>query len=249
MTIRLSAMFEEHMGRILYNWKMARRRSTTQLKRNLKRSRRKKLKTESFKESATESSAPEDKIPLNVIRNAKKTNGHISDFQLSEEKRTSSASQSSSGSSTSSSSSSSVHSRYKPSVATTSRTEIPPKRKMVRNCSRKTIEHKKSESSDNSNSDDSDVPKRPSVKRKNITRRSRCKSSESEEIRTSLRRRSHKRPKYVEDSDSEPLSNLIHQRNGNDSDDSDDNNVLGTPVSSRGRVLRLTARAKAFLKR
>lgn len=27
MTIRLSAMFEEHMRRILYNWKSARRRN------------------------------------------------------------------------------------------------------------------------------------------------------------------------------------------------------------------------------
>ncbi|KAK4883678.1 hypothetical protein RN001_006997 [Aquatica leii] len=230
MTIRLSAMFEEHMGRILYNWKMARRRSST---RSLKRSRRKKLER-SFKESATESSAPEDEKSKSPAINTEETNGHVSEFELSEEKRSSSAI-------SSPSSSSSDHSTYKPSSSGV-------KKKRTENVKRKVTVRRKSTSSENSNSENSDVPKRPLTKRKVNSLRSRGStgrvSSESDDIRSSLRNRSVKRPRYIEDSDSAASS--TSQRNGNDSEDSQ---VDQTTVSSRGRIRRLTPRAKALLKR
>lgn len=56
MTIRLSAMFEEHMGRLLYNWKCAKRRETNALKKTARGSRRKKkLKYVSLKDLDSES--------------------------------------------------------------------------------------------------------------------------------------------------------------------------------------------------
>ncbi|KAF5287129.1 hypothetical protein FQA39_LY16052 [Lamprigera yunnana] len=239
MTIRLSAMFEEHMGRILYNWKMAKRRSNTSLKRNLKRSRRKKL-NRSFKESATESSAAEDEKVAAPIVNTEETNGHVSEFQLSENSEAKPSS-----SATSSSSSSSEHSTYKPSSSAVKKSR-PENTKRV--TPRKTISRKKSSSSENSNSYDSEVPKRQSTKRKVNKLRSRVAvnsgSSESDDIRSSLRNRNAKRPRYIEDSDS--AASLNSQRNGNNSESTND---TPTTVSSRGRVRRLTARAKALLKR
>ncbi|KAF5301599.1 hypothetical protein FQR65_LT08904 [Abscondita terminalis] len=206
MTIRLSAMFEEHMGRILYNWKTARRRSST---RNLKRSRRKKL-NRSFKE-ASESSAPEDEKSKSPPINTEETNGHVSEFELSEnteEKRSSSAI-------SSPSSSSSDHSNYKPSCSGV-------KTRRADNNKRKVPNRRKCTSSENTNSEDSDVPLRPPTKRKvnNLRRRGSTNraSSESDDIRSSLRNRSVKRPRYIEDSDSAASS--TSQRNGNDSDDS-----------------------------
>ncbi|KAK5650661.1 hypothetical protein RI129_001690 [Pyrocoelia pectoralis] len=243
MTIRLSAMFEEHMARILYNWKMAKRRSSTSLKRNIKRSRRKKLNNQSFKES--ESSAAEEEKTKSPTRNTKETNGHVSEFQLSENSEDKNSS-----SGESSSSSSSDHSTYKPSGSgiKTRRFESTPKRKPVVNLYKKNIGQRKSSSSDGTNTDDSELPKRQSIKRKVNNLRSRGStsrvSSESEDIRTSLRKRSVKRPRYIEDSDSAGSS--VTQKNGNDTDESDED---VTTVSSRGRVRRLTARAKALLKR
>lgn len=56
MTIRLSAMFEEHMGRLLYNWKCAKRRETNALKKTARGSgRKKKLKYVSLKDLDSES--------------------------------------------------------------------------------------------------------------------------------------------------------------------------------------------------
>lgn len=44
MTIRLSAMFEDHMHRILLNWKSARRRNKDKNKDNTKPNKNKKAK-------------------------------------------------------------------------------------------------------------------------------------------------------------------------------------------------------------
>lgn len=44
MTIRLSAMFEEHMRRILSNWKAARRRTSNKKKTKAKGKRKQKKK-------------------------------------------------------------------------------------------------------------------------------------------------------------------------------------------------------------
>lgn len=259
MTIRLSAMFEEHMGRILYNWKMARRRSAASSKRSLKRSRRKKLQKESFKESGSESEAEEEEVSpktTNRKTNTAQTNGHISDYQLSENseddedeeeedaKPSTSASQSSS---------SSEHSAYEPTTPKTRRSEYANKRKVANNSYRKNGSRRKPTSSENTNSDDSDSTKRLRVVRKtNNKLRSRGEvrraSSESDEIRTSSRRRNVKRPRYIEDSDSEPIGVSTRTRRGNDTDNSSDTGII-TSVSSRGRVRRLTARAKALLRR
>ncbi|KAB0802050.1 hypothetical protein PPYR_04236 [Photinus pyralis] len=247
MTIRLSAMFEEHMTRILYNWKIARRRSSTSLKRNLKRSRRKKLNNQSFKESPSEeSSAAEETKSKSPTRNMEETNGHVSEFQLSEN----SEDKNSSSRESSCSSSSSEQSTYKPSSSgiKVKRLEGTSKRKPVLNSYKKNVGRRKSSSSEATNTDDSELPKRQSVKRKVNNLRSRGStsrvSSDSDDIRTSLRKRSMKRPRYVEDSDS--VGSSAAQENGNDTDDTD---ADVTTVSSRGRVRRLTPRAKALLKR
>lgn len=44
MTIRLSAMFEEHMRRIVSNWKSARRRNTNKKKTKVKGKRKQRKK-------------------------------------------------------------------------------------------------------------------------------------------------------------------------------------------------------------
>lgn len=91
MTIRLSAMFDEHMRRIIYNWKSARRRENSNRTKNKKLRSRRKNGQRSTRHHSSDEDGSEVTFPITPVRKTitpRKTNlisnGHAGTSRSSE---------------------------------------------------------------------------------------------------------------------------------------------------------------------
>lgn len=238
MTVRLGAMFEEHMSKIIYNWKVAKRRETAQNNKKHRRNNRKRYST--AENDSNTSDASEDEGQNERINGYTRNNTHNN--------KKSAASTSDEGPSTSYYNHKSVRHKsdseesYKPTV-----------RKRPRRYPGKLNNRHSSTSEQTGSDDDSDnqplsmhvgIPRLRPKQNKCVTKEN---SSDSGEV-NKMSRRQCKRPRYFEDTDSDnSKSRVSRQRNGDNSEEDSDGCLV--TVSSRGRVRKLTARARALLRK
>lgn len=256
MTLRLAAMFEEHVTKIIYNWKVAKRRETVQNGRRSSRKLRQKYVQNGNNQSSEAGSNNSDyEIPNERV------NGYTKDNHFNHQNNNRAKYVSPSSSDDEPSTSFTNHKTTK-QKSDSEESYKPTKRKPKKPARKFKLEESSSseaspseddvrgndDDDDDDEEDDSDnqplsVHARTRLR---VKRRVCSESSESEGESSKMRTRQCKRPKYVEDSDSDRGSRYVKQRNGGDSGDSSEYMVT---VSSRGRVRRLTARARALLKK
>lgn len=248
MTVRLSAMFEEHMGKIIYNWKVAKRRENVQNGRRRRSIRKQNVQngndnTSDSDEASSNNNSGDEKEVLN-----ERVNGFTRNTQIHQQNNNKAkylpSSSSEEGPSTSFANNkiakhkSDSEDSYKPNSR---------KRK------KKVEESSSTEITESEDDDDSD--NQPlSMHKYNLTRLrpKRSRNFSSSDSSSSfmeiykMRTRQRKLLRYIEDSDSDGDCKLVKQKNCENSDDSNGGIVT---VSSRGRVRRLTARARALLKK
>lgn len=250
MTIRLNAMFEEHMSRLIYNWKVAKRRETAQRSRRTRNNNTLHYKDDanSSPSNPTSNNSESDDETARTAPKNDRVNGlaHAKPREIPGNSRAKTASfrtkngvnaakiaKNMDSSSTSdeeiASTSFANHKKsdsedsYKPSGRKRARTY-----------------RRGGETSTSMSEEDSDD--QPLSVHANTRLRRRVPASSDSGDKT-MRTRKCKRPRYFE-SDSD--SGRVGRKNGENSDDSGE---CMTSVSSRGRIRRLTARARALFRK
>lgn len=261
MTVRLSAMFEEHMSKILYNWKTATRRENVQNGRQTTRRRRTRVQ---YTQNGNDNTSDSDEASSNnsgddgeeeVIN--ERVNGFTRNNQINQQNNNKAkylASSSSDDGPSTSFANLNKNTRHKSDSEDSYKPNSRKRKKKVLNSS-SSSDASISVDEEEDDDDDSDSDNQPlSVHMKKATlittTRLRPKkymcfddSSDSDGEINKMRTRKCKRPKYIEeDSDSERCNILRKQTNGETNND-------GYTVSSRGRVRRMTPRARALLKK
>lgn len=227
MTVRLSAMFEEHMKRLIYNWKTAKRRSRPRRGRILDNNRKKGKIPSTSEEEDDDDDDEDDSSPI-------RTTNPVSRSVTSANKSQKSNSSQNSG--------------------TFKNCNGGIKRKLA---SQTYLNGNKSSSSpnDSNNTDDSDYAplskwRKTNYKEQTSTNRKKIcdtSSSDSEVIVKTMTTRNSKRPRYVNDDESDEDS-VSEEEDRSYTSCSDDDNPIVT-VSSRGRIRKMTPRARALLKK
>lgn len=249
MTVRLFAMFEEHISKIIYNWKVAKRRENMQNGKQ-RRSSRKQTTVQNgnnytSSDSDEESSSSGDELPQNERVNGFTRYNQLKTGLALKVVHVPQSSASDEGPSTS-------FARHKSDSEESYKPNARKRKKKFR------VEDSSSTSDVTGSDDDSDnqplsvhTNKRTSRLRPK-TKKTMCvdeDSSDSDGEVNKMRTRQCKRPRYLEESDSDcGGSKLVKAtKNGENNDDSNEDCVL--TVSSRGRVRRMTARVRALLKK
>ncbi|KAJ8937366.1 hypothetical protein NQ314_011912 [Rhamnusium bicolor] len=230
MTVRLSAIFEEHVKKIIYNWKMAKRRNgcrksnhgsnsdgSISFSSSSSEDEALKLVTQIKEEVESEDS---DDIPLKVLRS--KTNTESDSTSQNSEQVVAKQKKGNADS----------EEEYRPS------TEYGSRRKQVQYNPSSSEEEEEDMSSEEEDSEKCRGYSRKSNLRTRPVRRKVAlyESSDSENSSSRSTRRKKRRRKDDSDSDSGSRSSRPHKK---------DRSFMSS-VSSRGRVRKLTERAKAM---
>lgn len=242
------------MSKIIYNWKVAKRREGAQKVRRCRPSRKEYVQNGNNNSSASEASSnnSEDEVANERV------NGYTRNSQINHQNNNKAKYVPSSSSDGEQPSTSFANHKYAKQRSDSEDSYKPNTRKRKK-VTRKVAPEESSSSEptvseDDDDDDEDDSDNQPlSVHTNKRTTRLRPKknmciddSSDSEGEISKMRTRQCKRPRYVEDSDSDCYGKVARQRNGENSDDS---NSCTVTVSSRGRIRRLTARARALLKK
>lgn len=240
MTVRLSAMFEEHVSKIIYNWKVAKRREGAQKNkrsrcRNRNNNRVKYTEENNVSSASLPSSSDSEEVEVEEVKKNGRVNGYTRNNSQHVNKKVASNAPTTSSSDDEPLLPNLKNARHK---SDSEESYKPSMRKRAKN-------YRQAEEDSTSSEDDSDNQPLSVHTTARTTKRLRSKvlrdSSSSSEVNNKMRTRQVKRPKYYEDSDSEGGGRLTRN--------SDDSNECLTSVSSRGRIRKITARARALFRR
>lgn len=280
MTVRLFAMFEEHISKIIYNWKVAKRRETMQNGKQRRSNRKQANKVQNGggnkkytsseseeeeedddEESSSNNSDDDDESPKN-----ERVNGFARYSQMKTNVICTSvyegvsSMEDEAGPSTSFANYKSTRHKsdseesYKPNAR---------KRKKKFRVDDTSSTSDVSASDDDDDEDDSDnQPLSMHANKKTITttrlrpkkKKTMCIDDDDDESSddsgvNKMRTRQCKRPRYIEDSDSDCGGKLVKAARNNGENNDDSNEECVVTVSSRGRVRKMTAKVMALLKK
>lgn len=231
MTVRLSAIFEEHVEKIIHNWKMAKKRIDR--RRNKFSSSNSEISVNNESSSTSEEVngenltfdsqedmySDDDDTPLNILRNKQTTESDSTsqsiDNKLKLKMRRSSPES---------------EEEYEPSINYNKQKRIRPF-----NSSSSEEEGEEDVSSNGDGHNEQGTFHRKSLRQRPVKKRSLLYESSDSDTNSSLRKK-RKRIKQSSDSDSDSKSS---RTTAND-------NIFIAGVSSRGRVRKMTERAKAL---
>lgn len=258
MTVRLAAMFEEHMSKIIYNWKVAKRRENMQNGKQ-RRSRRKQTVQNGNNDDTSDSDGASSSNHSAVYTTNVCFNG-VTQTNHQNNNKTKYVPSSSSDEGPSTSFTNHKNTKHKSDSEDSYKPNSRKRKKKVEDSSSASEvtasdDEEDDDDDDDDDEDDSDnqplsvhTNKRPTRLRPKKKTMCIADSSDSDGEVNKMRTRQCKRPRYIEeDTDSDCCNKIVKQKNGENDDDSNEECVVS--VSSRGRVRRMTARARALFRK